>query len=348
MRQAFADPRNAVLAGLCWLTLCCNHAAAAELRVPQDYATIQEAIDAADGPAGDVVLVNCGIYAESLLIVRGKAGIAVQSAHDDPDCVTIDARGVGRVIHTLSPVTITGLTLTGGQGDLFGGGLFLSEEAAGTAIVRCVIRDSEARSGGGLYSAGEVTLRDCLVVGNRAEAGAGLTGSTRMTIVGCTFASNVATDWGGAIYGGSTFDADVSASTFYGNRATGGSGFFLRSEAQVQAERILIAFGQGDAIRCHETTHIELTCSDIFGNEGGDWVDLGSTACLSDQLQTQGNVSADPKFCAAMPAEGPWDLQSDSPCAPLHSGCGTIGAWDVGCEPVTTKRTTWGRLKGQY
>lgn len=68
------------------------------LRVPQDHATIQEAIDAADGSAGDTVLISCGTYHESIIVVRGKSGIIIRSESGDPDCVTIDADGAGRVL----------------------------------------------------------------------------------------------------------------------------------------------------------------------------------------------------------------------------------------------------------
>jgi hypothetical protein len=53
-------------------------ACAATIRVPQDHATIQAAIDAAE--PGDTVLVSAGRFAERILL---KPGIIVRSAGDD-------------------------------------------------------------------------------------------------------------------------------------------------------------------------------------------------------------------------------------------------------------------------
>lgn len=69
----------------------------------------------------------------------------------------------------------------------------------------------------------------------------------------------------------------------------------------------------------------EITCTDIYGNEGGDW-----TGDLAGYLGVNGNISMDPLFCD--PEAGVLTLRADSPCAPLHDPeCGRIGAWPVGC-----------------
>jgi hypothetical protein len=62
-----------------------------------------------------------------------------------------------------------------------------------------------------------------------------------------------------------------------------------------------------------------LTCCDVYGNEGGDWV-----GCIADQYGIDGNISEDPFFC-----EGSLYLSSDSPC--LYGPCGQIGAHGQGC-----------------
>lgn len=65
---------HAVLVLLAWSA----SADAAELRVPEDHATIQEAIDSA--VHGDTVLVSSGTYRERLQL---RAGVVVRSAGDD-------------------------------------------------------------------------------------------------------------------------------------------------------------------------------------------------------------------------------------------------------------------------
>ena len=68
------------------------------------------------------------------------------------------------------------------------------------------------------------------------------------------------------------------------------------------------------------------SCTDIFGNEGGDW-----TGSIADQLGVNGNISLDPLFVNAK--HGNFRLKAESPCAPFtppNEECDLIGAWPVG------------------
>jgi hypothetical protein len=65
-----------------------------------------------------------------------------------------------------------------------------------------------------------------------------------------------------------------------------------------------------------------VSCTDIYGNAGGDWV-----GNLAGQLGVNGNISEDPLFCDA--ANGNLQLDFSSPC--LFAECGTMGAWGIGC-----------------
>ena len=102
---------------------------------------------------------------------------------------------------------------------------------------------------------------------------------------------------------------------------------------------------------------MRLTCSDLWGNVGGDWI-----GCIADQYGIDGNFSSDPLFCGL--ADGstpmihsdasPYSLHSDSPCLPGNHpygyDCGLIGAWGVGCScgPTRSEPTTWGAIKSMY
>ncbi len=105
----------------------------------------------------------------------------------------------------------------------------------------------------------------------------------------------------------------------------------------------IIAFTTtGPAVACDAgTENPTLTCCDLYGNAGGDWV-----GCIADQSGVSGNLSADPLFC-----DRPGDdftIDAMSPCAPtLRPTCGLIGALDVGCDsPVQAK--SWGAIKAFY
>lgn len=90
---------------------------------------------------------------------------------------------------------------------------------------------------------------------------------------------------------------------------------------------------------------IDLDCTDIYGNTGGDWIPV-----IADQFWEDHNFSLDPEFC---------DLQADhfgifasSPCAPDNNPCGLIGAIGVQCisypSAVNDELSTRAVLHGNY
>jgi hypothetical protein len=110
-------------------------------------------------------------------------------------------------------------------------------------------------------------------------------------------------------------------------------------------EDTIVAFSTaGGAIYCDYGGTPSLTCCDIFGNAGGDWV-----GPIAGQLGVNGNICEDPLFCDA--ANLDFTLHADSPCAPFtppNPECDLIGAWPVGCGSTPVIATTWGRVKSQF
>src|SRR5262245_58949106 len=108
-------------------------ASAALLRVPDDFATIGDALGVSS--SGDTVEVACGIYHEHDLVL--VSGVRLVSETRSASCVTIDADDIGRLIrcHGTETSVIEGFTFTGGKAQGIGGGL----DAAGGALVirRC-------------------------------------------------------------------------------------------------------------------------------------------------------------------------------------------------------------------
>lgn len=150
--------------------------------------------------------------------------------------------------------------------------------------------------------------------------------SSSPTIRNCIFENNYATASGGAIRCKAA-SPTILNSTFYGNGAPAGGVVFAIAGATPQFENCILSYStQGEAAYCSESTsQITLTCCDVYGNSGGDWVD-----CIADQAGANGNFSLDPNFCDA--GAGDFRLQSNSPCSGLNNDCQIlIGALDVGC-----------------
>ena len=135
----------------------------------------------------------------------------------------------------------------------------------------------------------------------------------------------------------------VTNCTLSGNTATLGSGLSADETTTLTMNHTIVAHGiQGEGVACLGTTAAALSCCDVFGNEGGDWV-----GCIATQVGLNGNVSEDPLFCDRN--SGNFDLGQNSPCAPDHNpACGLVGARGVSCAPTTARATTWGRLKATW
>lgn len=152
--------------------------------------------------------------------------------------------------------------------------------------------------------------------------------------------SNVA-ESGGAWYSSLDDSGVLSNCTLAGNVGEWGAGLVLDS-GDFEIRNTIVSFNLGgEGIRCDLGNPV-LTCCDVYGNEGGDWV-----GCIADQFGVNGNISESPLFCD--PQNGNYTIRSDSPCAPFsppNEECDLIGAWPVGCEPPTAvQQTTWGRMK---
>ncbi|MCH2133462.1 MAG: S8 family serine peptidase [Phycisphaerales bacterium] len=168
-------------------------------RVPEDHATIQEAVDAAGN--GDTIEVGPGAWAgfeveRKSLIIQGTEG---------KEFTFVDGSGVNTCVRCLdSSVEIEGFT----------------------------IHDCRAENGAGLYSDGDrLTVRDCVFRDNLVtSSGAGIWSNTEWArITRCEFTSNRAWFAGAGlhVFGGST---EVTDSTFRSNVADNGGGLCSRSD----------------------------------------------------------------------------------------------------------------------
>jgi hypothetical protein len=153
----------------------------------------------------------------------------------------------------------------------------------------------------------------------------------------CLFAGNRA-PLGGGISAFLGYEEDIhpyepplvlDSCTIVENFAPIGAGISVHAEwAYAVIENTAIAFNDSSqGLRAAGVCPL-ISCTDIWGNEGGDW-----TGCYAALLETNGNISSDPLFCDA--AGGDFTLDAASPCLNTP-GCGRIGAFGQGCDVATS------------
>ncbi|MFL3014834.1 MAG: right-handed parallel beta-helix repeat-containing protein [Candidatus Neomarinimicrobiota bacterium] len=239
------------------------------LYVPDDYSTIQSAIEAAGN--GDSVIVSPGFYTETIDF-EGKS-ITVSSLYlieDDSLLIgstIIDAQEDGSVATFSSGEdsgsVLQGFTLQNGTGNdedpddngsfyTYGGGIYC--ENSSPVIRDCIIRDNVANEGGGggifCYEASP-TFSGCMITGNETDdVGGGLyTRSASSPIFyDCTFYDNVA-EFGGGCYMRNESTPIMENVVFNDNTANNsGGGITLKDDADLVATGLFITNNEADGL----------------------------------------------------------------------------------------------------
>jgi hypothetical protein len=321
------------------------------------------------------------------ITIRSASGSATDVTIDCEASSTNPHRGFIIANGEGAGTVIEGVTVTGGYGypgDIPSAGALLITNSAGPIIRDCVFQDNHAgmtwNHGGGAvyvdhnsypyfedcefrnnsaYFGGAVGINhfstaefsNCRFLDNSGGRGGAIWGnSTSKT--GCLFARNTA-DQGGAIWGNGFNDEFSVNCTYTGNSAPEGGGIYAGANygnPVILIDTIIANSPEGEAIWAASGVELQLSCSDLYGNAGGDW--MGSFA---PQVDMNGNFSANPCFCAAELDD--FQLCADSYCLPGHHpwGCNQlVGAYGQGCAdcscsgPVAIESTTWGSVKGLY
>jgi len=248
------------------------------LRVPDDYATIQAAIDAAE--FGDTVLISDGTYTGSgnkNLDTLGKP-IVVKSVNGSEACV-IDCRNWGR------------------------GFIFQNGEREDTQIRGLTIRNANAREedfGGGILcinnSSPEISF--CHLQNNTAQTGGGIAAiGSSPEIIFCDIDENSA-DWdGGGIYLSASY-SEIKNCKIYRNTAVGfnGGGLCVRNGSGVVIDECQVTenrSSQGGGLAFEGAYNCELNNSTIEGNTAfyGGGIYLVSTELDMTGLRIESNTA---------------------------------------------------------
>ncbi len=183
----------------------------------------------ADASAGDTI--NFSVTG-TITLTSGELSIGKNLTITGPGSgsLSINGNANSRIFNISSgTVSISGLTITNGNVNNYGGGI---ENAGDLTLESCVISNCQVTGGSGLgggidnYS-GAVAINNCVISGcTSANEGGGVYsggGSGAFSITNSTIKDNTSTNTGGGFCYRSTGTVTVSGSTFSGNQLTGGT-----------------------------------------------------------------------------------------------------------------------------
>ena len=149
------------------------------LRVPQDFHSIQSAVDFAVD--GDVIIISPGVYVENI-VIPGKAITLRNIDPEDPKAVSqtvVDGAASGSVVRIIgrnpNEIVFAGLTIKRGS-SLNGGAVFIDEGAKVGLIKNHIIENWAAEAGGGVFWGPSASgmMKHNLIQSNRAKDGGGI------------------------------------------------------------------------------------------------------------------------------------------------------------------------------
>lgn len=253
----------------------------------------------------------------------------------------------GNHVHVTGSATILRCRFNGGW-NVDSGGLFTGSRSE-VLVDDCVFEDCSADVfGGAAFLYGTVTIRDTIFRRNWGAwmGGSDLFCSGRIVLDHCMFVESGTQRSSihvGRLCEGPIGTVTVSHCVFVGSGSA--ATIEVQDGGSLLVENSILAFAASSwapatPIVCHGApARVEIRCTDIHGNQGGDWV-----GCAIGMEGVDGNFSADPLFCSV--ANEDYSLQADSPCAEENSGgCGLIGARGTGCTPSALENSSWGRIK---
>jgi hypothetical protein len=335
----------------------------ATIRIPDDYATIQQGVDAA--ASGDTVLVAPGTYTgpsgSGDCVVMNK-GVSLLS-EGGAALTRIDGEGTRRVLTSSTTGTrvIQGFTITGGSATL-GAGLKFYQ--GNWTVTDCVIEgNAAAQTGGAIYGdwGSRATVQDNVIVNNSAPGTAGC----YFDMGTVDFISNVVTD-NNPGYG-------IGATVFYGTMnladcvvINNGAGLGVSSQCEepINISRCTFA-GSWLAIdnggSCYFTIDRTIIAGAIWQHVFWPWCEAGFEFdhCIQYGggitpdpdlivIWNQPNPGLDPLFCDLVGGDA--TVSASSPCLPANNSWGVqVGALGQGClGPVSLEQESWGAIKARY
>jgi hypothetical protein len=301
---------------------------ASTIRVPADYPSIQEGVDASS--PGDTVLVGPGTYLENVTIGHGLVLLSEEGAA----FTTIDAQDQGTVVRIVASgatVVVEGFRVRGGHA--FYAGIYVNN--ASGVIRKNIIEQNVCSFGWGALVAPASIVEDNVIENNICDKGEIIwaSGAVRRNIVrrnrgelglaslhGIVEDNLIVENWDHP-------NGMVSASGIFRNNTVANNGWasaavYVEHAQEVSNNLITYQLGQGRGMYCGSNVQ-SVHCNNVIG-PGDAYV--GKCEGMEG---LEGNISLDPLFCTL--GQPDYRLMPSSPCAPENSppGCGLIGALGV-------------------
>lgn len=195
---------------------------------PGEY--IQDALDTAQ--SGDVITVQDGIYKgeRNRNLNFNQKALTLKSENGSENCI-IDCELSGRGVFFNQEGDndiLDGFTIQNAMKGYETGGAIRLQQSSPT-IRNCILKDSRARNGAGIYSvASNPVIENCKILNNEVNVtGAGLFFyNSNATIKDCVISGNHTGGNGGGIYGDRGADINISNTVISGNSAGYGGGVY--------------------------------------------------------------------------------------------------------------------------
>jgi len=269
------------------------------IQIPQDYATIQEGINASKD--GDVIIVSPGTYIENINFA-GKAVILGSLYYTTQDTsyisqTIIDGNQDGTVVtfdsKEDSTSVLSGLTITYGHAFLGGG---IECYSSSPILDNVTITGNSASNGGGIFcsSSSNPSLENVTITDNSASFGGGIYcfDESSPSLENVTITGNSAGSAGGGIYCVDESSPSLENVTIMGNSAGSAGGGICCSHSNLSLENVTIkdnsAEELGGGICCFDESSPSLVNVTIMGNSAGS---AGGGICCSHSNLSLENVT---------------------------------------------------------
>jgi hypothetical protein len=334
--------------------------------LPNDCSLREAFISAASNPGPDTISLSAGTYNLSIPGIDEFAGATgdlnvadeLTLAGAGAGTTIIDGGGIDRVlfVNTTGKMTVSGVTIQGGQTAAVGGGIL----NIGTLTVRdSVLRMNTAASGGGMGSgsaSGRLTVEDTTFTQNTGDGG-GLflaDAGSQATLRNSTISGNSGIVYSGGAHIQSGAAVTLTNVTISANSAPPPSAMTISSDAQVTMTNVTITNNQsttafGGSVANYATLNLENTIiQDAETGCYGDGTfqslghniasdgscdltaagDLPMTDAMLGPLADNGGPTQTHAVLAGSPAI---DAGDDAACPPLDQrGYGRVGVCDIG------------------